>query len=295
MTTSDHRRSVLITGCSSGIGLCVAGGLRGRGYRVIASARQPADVDRLKQAGFEALVLDLADPASVAAAAATVLDWTGGRLYALFNNGAFGTPGAVEDLPRTALAELFETNVFGTHDLTRRLIPAMRAQGEGRIIQNSSILGVMAMPYRGAYTASKYALEGLSDTLRQELDGTGIHVVLIQPGPILSRFRANAYENFKRHIDRDSSPHRDTYADLVVRFETEGAVEPFTLPPEAVLKRVIRALEKPRPRHRYAVTVPAVLFSRLVRWLPSRWIDSLLLGDLRRERRRRARQRAASV
>jgi NAD(P)-dependent dehydrogenase (short-subunit alcohol dehydrogenase family) len=185
----------------------------------------------------------------------------------------------VEDLPRAALREQFETNVFGTHELTRAVIPVMRRQGAGRIIQNSSVLGLVAMPYRGAYNASKFALEGLSDTLRQELSGSGVEVVLIEPGPVVSRFRANAYRAFRTHIDADASRHRETYRRLAERLATEGAVAPFTLPPEAVLAKVVRALEARRPRPRYAVTWPAVLFAGLRRVLPARWLDALILRE----------------
>ncbi len=269
-------RSVLITGCSSGIGLCAARGLAARGYRVFASARAAADVERLTAEGLESVALDLAEPRSIAAALETVLERTGGTLDALFNNGAYGQPGAVEDLSREVLREQFETNLFGTHDLTRRVIPVMRRQGGGRIIQNSSVLGLVALRYRGAYNASKYALEGLSDTLRLELRGSGIWVSLIEPGPILSRFRANSHRALVRNVDREGSVHREAYRAMERRFTVEGPAVPFTLPPEAVLRRVIRALEARRPRPRYYVTVPTYLFATLRRLLPWRVLDALL-------------------
>ena len=201
MRAPGANRSILITGCSSGIGAHCAHRLRGRGWRVFAAARKPADVDRLAGAGFDALLLDYADGASIAAAVDTVLSGTGGGLDALFNNGAYALPGAVEDIPTEALRAGFEANFFGWHDLTRRLIPVMRAQGHGRIVQCSSVLGYVPMKYRGAYIASKYALEGLSETLRLELLGTGIHVSLIEPGPIDSRFEPNALTVFRASID----------------------------------------------------------------------------------------------
>jgi NAD(P)-dependent dehydrogenase (short-subunit alcohol dehydrogenase family) len=269
-------REILITGCSSGIGRLVAAGLRQRGHRVFASARRPADVAALRQDGFTALQLDLNDSASIRAAFATLLEQTDGRLYALFNNGAYGQPGAVEDLHREVLRAQLETNLLGWHELTCLAIPVMRARGEGRIIQNSSVLGLVAMPYRGAYTASKFALEGLSDTLRLELAGTGIQVCLIEPGPILSRFRANGLAAFQAHIDPAASPHRDRYRAMLARLERDGPAAPFTQPPEAVLRRVIHALESPRPRARYAVTFPAYLFAFLRRMLTTRQLDWLL-------------------
>jgi NAD(P)-dependent dehydrogenase (short-subunit alcohol dehydrogenase family) len=269
-------RTVLITGCSSGIGECVARGLFERGYRVLATARQADDVARLENSGLESFLLDVSDPDSVSAAVNETLSRTGGTLYALFNNGAYGQPGAVEDLSRDVLREQFETNLFGWHDLTRQLLPVMRNQGFGRIIQNSSVLGFVALAYRGAYNASKYALEGLSDTLRLELRGTDIHVSLVQPGPISSRFRPNAYAAYLRNIDPDNSMHRERYHGMEQRLTKEGPVVPFTLPPEAVLKKVIHALESPRPRARYYVTFPTYLFATLKRLLSDRAMDRIL-------------------
>jgi len=269
-------RSILITGCSSGIGLCVARGLRTRGYRVFATARRAADVSRLGQEGFESLQLDLDDSASIAAAVGEVLAHTGGTLDALFNNGAYGQPGAVEDLSREALRAQFETNLFGWHELTRLVLPVMRRQGHGRIVQNSSVLGLVAMRFRGAYNASKFALEGLTDTLRLELAGSHIHVVLVEPGPITSRFRENAYAAYRRNIDVEHSVHHASYRRMEERLTTRGPAVPFTLPPEAVLKKVILALESRRPRPRYYVTVPTYLFGYLKRVLTQRALDRLL-------------------
>src|SRR3990167_8320046 len=268
-------KTVLITGCSSGIGNCLARGLRERGYRVFAGARKEADVAALSAAGFESLPLDLDSSGSIRAAVETVLDRTQGRLYALVNNGAYGQPGAVEDLSRETLRAQFETNLFGTQELTNLVIPAMRAQGEGRIIQMSSMLGIVCLAYRGAYNATKFALEALSDTMRLELRNTNIHVSIIEPGPITSRFRANAYAAFKRHIDREHSVHREYYARVEQRLGGEKPL-PFTLPPEAVLKKVIKALEARRPRVRYAVTFPTHFFAVLRRVLPTRVLDTIL-------------------
>ena len=276
--TQTSARAVLITGCSSGIGLCVAQGLKSRGYRVIATARKKADVQRLIDDGFESLGLDLSDSASIAAALDEVLERTGNRLYALFNNGGYGQPGAVEDLSMKALRAQFEVNFFGWHELTRRVLPVMRAQGEGRIIQNSSVLGFITLKYRGAYNASKFALEGLSDTLRLELQGTDIHVCLIEPGPILSRFRENAHRAFKANIDAEHSFHRNAYISLERRLADNEIEPPFTLPASAVLKRVIHALESSRPKPRYYVTVPTYGFGLLKRLLPTRALDRLLIA-----------------
>ncbi|MDZ7749855.1 MAG: SDR family oxidoreductase [Halofilum sp. (in: g-proteobacteria)] len=271
-----ERGTILITGCSSGIGHHGAHALARRGWRVFASARRDADVARLADEGLEALPLDLDDPASIETAVATVMERCDGRLDALFNNGAYGQPGAVEDLSREALRAQFESNLFGWLDLTNRVIPAMRAQGHGRIVQNSSLLGYVALKWRGAYNASKFALEGLSDTLRLELAGSGIHVVLIEPGPIESRFRANGLAAYRRWIDAGASVHRERYARMEARLQKEGPAAPFTLGPEAVTRKLIHALESPRPRSRYRVTFPAHLFAALRRALPTRLLDRVL-------------------
>ena len=270
-------KSILITGCSSGIGLCVAHGLKARGWRVFATARKPEDVARLNSEGLESFLLDLNDSESIRAATEETFRRTGGTLDALFSNGGYGQVGAVEDLPRNALREQFETNLFGWVELTNLIIPSMRQQGHGRIIMNSSVLGYAAFAYRGAYTAVKFALEGLTDTLRHELHGTGIHVALIEPGPIVSRFRENCVPHFQKHIDWRNSIHRAQYEAQMARLEKPGPAAPFTLPPEAVLAEVVHALESKRPRPRYPVTVPAVAFWWLKRILPVRAMDWVLM------------------
>ena len=282
---TDYSRSILITGCSSGIGRCVAEGLAKRGYWVFAAARRPENVADLHSAGLETLTLDLDNPESIRYGLDSVLERTGGKLYALFSNGAYGQPGAVEDLTRDVLRAQFETNLFGTHDLTRRVIPIMRRQGYGRIIQNSSVLGLVSLPFRGAYNASKFALEGLTDTLRLELAGTGVHISLVEPGPITSRFRANAFAKFRDNIDADSSAFHDTYRRMENRLTKKGPAAPFTLPPEAVLKKVLHALESPRPKIRYYVTFPTYLFATLRRLLPHAMLDSVLARIGSRENR----------
>jgi NAD(P)-dependent dehydrogenase (short-subunit alcohol dehydrogenase family) len=271
-----EKRSVLVTGCSSGIGECVARGLHEHGFRVFASVRNVDDCAAFQQTGIESLVLDYADSASIKSAVEQVLELSGGRLYALFNNGAYGQPGACEDLSREAMRQQFETNVFGWMELTNLLIPVMREQGYGRIIQNSSILGFIAMPMRGAYNASKFAIEGFSDTLRLELTGTDIHISLIEPGPVASRFRANAYRAFQQHIKVENSVHHERYLKMIQRYEASDKVDPFTLPPEAVLKRVLHALESRQPKIRYPVTFPTYLFSWLKRMLSNRMLDRIL-------------------
>jgi NAD(P)-dependent dehydrogenase (short-subunit alcohol dehydrogenase family) len=269
-------RTVAVTGCSSGIGEAIARGLRARGYRVLATARRDEDLERLSAQGLEPVALELADADSVAACARTVAERSGGRLWGLVNNAAFGQPGAVEDLSRDVLRRQFEVNLLGTHDLTARLLPVMREQGFGRVIQISSLLGLVALRYRGAYNASKFALEGLTDTLRLELAGTGIQPVLIEPGPITSRFREHAFEAFQANIDAVHSPHRAVYEQEVAARLAGSEEAPFTLGPEAVLAKTVKALEARRPRARYYVTVPTYLLAALKWSLPVRLLDPLL-------------------
>ena len=269
-------KTILITGCSSGIGYVSAQQLKARGHRVIASARKAEDVKRLRLEGFNVVQLDLADSASVRQGFAEALQLADGCIDVLFNNGAFGQPGAVEDLTREVLQFQFETNFFGWHELTNLVIPLMRKQGSGRIIYNSSVLGLVAMRFRGAYNASKFAVEGLADTLRLELRGSGIHVSLIEPGPILTNFRQNSFDLYKANIDTANSTHKDTYRAMEERLQKEGAAVPFTLPAEAVAAKVIHAVESQRPKIRYFVTFPTYLFGFLKRILPASWLDDIL-------------------
>jgi NAD(P)-dependent dehydrogenase (short-subunit alcohol dehydrogenase family) len=269
-------KSILITGCSSGIGLDAARTLHTRGWRVFATCRQQGDCDRLIAEGLESIRLDYADEAGIAAAVDTVLDRTGGTLDALFNNGAFACPGAVEDLPRAALREIFEVNLFGYHDLARRVIPAMRAQGQGRIINCSSVLGLVGMRFRGAYVATKFAMEGLTDVMRIEMQGTGVKVILIEPGPIGTRIRENAIPHFERWIDWEHSARCDQYAALRHRLYEKSGPDRFELPASAVTAKLIRALEAARPAPRYFVTTPTYLMNAARRMMPTRMLDWMI-------------------
>ncbi len=268
-------RTVLITGCSSGIGYYCAKALKRDGFRVFATARKDEDVQRLKMEGFEAYKLDLKSSESIKEAYAWVMEQSNGKLYALFNNAAYGQPGAVEDLSRDVLRAQFETNLFGTHELTALAIKTMREQGYGRIVQNSSVLGIVSLRFRGAYNASKYALEGLSDTMRLELKGSNIFLSLIEPGPIRSDFRKNALKKFLEHIDRDDSYFKEEYKDKLKALESSEDV-PFTLGEDAVYKVLTHALNSPRPKERYFVTKPTYFFAFVKRILPTRWLDRML-------------------
>lgn len=270
-----NARSILITGCSSGIGLASARGMKARGWRVFATARKAEDIRRLEDEGFEALVLDYADPASVADCAAAVAQRAGGRLDALFNNGAYGQPGAVEDLSRAVLEAQFAANVFGWHQLTCAVLPLMRANGGGRIVQCSSVLGLVALKWRGAYNASKFAIEALSDTMRLELEGSNIFVSLIEPGPIASRFTEHALKAFESNIDHARSPYRAAYERQRARLGRGGSNR-YKLGPEAVFEKLVLAVESPRPRARYFVTRPTTYMAIARRLLPQRMLDRLL-------------------
>jgi len=270
------QRTILITGCSSGIGLDAAQGLARRGWRVLATCRKPEDCARLQAEGLESFPLDYASDESVAAGAAEALDRTGGRLDALFNNGAFACPGAVEDLPRGALRAIFETNLFGVHDLTRRVIPAMRAHG-GRIVNCSSVLGFVGLKWRGAYVATKFAMEGLTDVLRIEMQDTPVRVILIEPGPITSRIRLNSIPHFERWIDWQASPRAEQYrGTLLKRLYEGGGPDRFELPAAAVTEVLARALDARHPRARYRITTPTRAMAVARRILPTAALDWVL-------------------
>ena len=268
-------RTILITGCSSGIGLDAARRLSRKGWRVFAACRAAEDCARLHAEGLESPRIDYEDADSIASGLAEVLEATGGRLDALFNNGAYAIPGPLEDLPAEAMRAIFEANLLGWHDLTRRALPVMRAQGGGRIVNCSSVLGFTPAKWRGAYVATKFALEGMTDVLRLEMAGTGIHVVLIQPGPIDTPFRENAVKQFEKWIDWESSPRADDYRATLLDRLYKGA-DMRSWPASAVTDALIRALESPRPRARYAVTTPTRAAAVMRRVLGGRLLDRLL-------------------
>jgi len=271
------QKSILITGSSSGIGLDAARGLRDAGWRVFASCRKEEACERLRSEGFESPHIDYTDADSIVTGLAETLEATGGTLDALYNNGAYACPGAVEDLPVGALREIFETNFFGWHELTRLVIPVMRTQGHGRIVNCSSVLGLIGYKWRGAYVATKFALEGLTDVLRQELSDTEIKVVLIEPGPITSEFRKNAVPHFEKWVDWKNSARRDAYKEELDRLYTETEPGKFELPPSAVTKKLLQALTAPKPKPRYYVTTPTYMMGLLRRILSTRMLDAVIL------------------
>ena len=275
---SGQARSILITGCSSGIGLDAAEALSSRGWKVFATCRKESDCERLSQAGLNSFILDYRDEESIASAVDTTLDQTDGTLDAVFNNGAYMLPGAMEDVPTQGLREIFETNLFGYHELTRLVLPVMRKQGHGRIVNCSSVLGLAAIFWRGPYTATKFALEGITDTLRIELRGTNIHMILIEPGPIRTRIRQNSIPPFEKWIDWESSSHVERYKkSLIPRlYDESGKPDKFELPSSAVTKKLIHALKARNPRPRYYVTTPTYIIGYMKRVLSTRMFDRLV-------------------
>lgn len=272
----QETRTILVTGCSSGIGAHCARALKNDGWQVFATARNEADIGQLTADGLEAFYLDYREPESIAQLADAVLERTGNRLDALFNNGAYAQPGAVEDLSTDALRQQFEANFFGWHDLTRRVVPAMRDQGHGRIVQCSSILGLVPMRWRGAYNSSKFAVEGLFLTMRQELAGSGIHLSLIEPGPIESQFAKNALPYIEKNVDVEGSVHRNAYESELQRLRQGGVRSPHKLGPDAVYRVLKHALESDRPRPHYVLTRPARIAVMLKRLLPAATLYGLL-------------------
>lgn len=271
------QKSILITGCSSGIGYDAAHGLHARGWRVFATCRKPEDCARLNDEGLESFVLDYEDEDSIQSAVAECLARTGGTLDALYNNGAYAVPGLVQDVPRAAFRAIFEANLFGYFDLINRVLPVMQAQGHGRIINCSSVLGLVGLRVRGSYVATKFALEGLTDVLRLELAGQPIHVILLEPGPITSKIRQNSVPQFEKWIDWEASAGRAVYDKRVLkRLYEDGGPDAFELPASAVTQKLIHALESPRPRPRYYVTKPTYFMGLCRRLLPTRWLDAIL-------------------
>ena len=274
MDKNSKVKSVLITGCSSGIGLCIAKGLRDKGYRVFPTARSHEDIKNLQDLDFEALFLDLSSSDSINAAILKLYEMTD-SIYALINNGAYGQVGALEDISRKVLDKQFQSNVFGWHELTNLVLPKMRNSNSGRVIYISSVLGFVAMPFRGPYVASKFAIEGLVSTLRLELSNTNIKISLIQPGPIESKFRENAYLAFKENVDISNSHYLDRYKLMIERLKSSKKVK-FTLPPESIVRCIFHALESRSPKNYYRVTFPTKLFALLGKILPSKWMDIIL-------------------
>ena len=273
------QKSILITGCSSGIGLDCAKTLHAMGWQVFASCRKQEDCERLTALGLDAPRLDHADAQSITDTLAYITNKTGGTLNAVFNNGAFAIPGAMEDLPTDALRSIYETNVFGYHEVARQVLPVMRAQGHGRILNCSSVLGLVVLPWRGAYNSTKFALEALTDTLRIEMRDTNIKVILIEPGPIGTKIRENSIPHFEKWIDWKNSPRKAQYKTGLIKrlYSPQKGPDTFELPASAVTAKVIKALESPNPNPRYYVTTATYLMGFFRRILSTRALDWIII------------------
>ena len=270
-------KSILITGCSSGLGYDAAHGLKKRGWRVFATCRNEVDCEKLRKEGLESFKLDYDDSNSIKLAVEYVVNNNNGVLGALFNNGAFACPGAVEDLQRDALRAIFETNLFGYHELTKEIIPLMRAQGYGRIINCSSVLGIVPLKWRGAYNATKFALEGLTQTLRLEMRGSPVEVILLNPGPVTSKIRENSIPHFEKWIDWENSVWAEHYkATLIGRPRQKSTINKFELPASAVTEKLLLALESQKPAPSYYITKPTYFMALMRRVLPTSWLERLL-------------------
>ena len=279
-------KTVLITGCSSGIGLATAKLLRDRGWQVAPTARKTEDLNMLRAEGFDPVALDVTDSVSISGAATVVLDRFDGQLGAIVNNAGFGLTSAIEDAPRTMFRDIFEVNVFGLQELTNHFIPVFRKQGYGRIVNVSSVLGELSLPFAGIYSASKFALEAVSDALRRELFDSGVSVTLIQPGPIETQFSKNLAQKTERYPSNPSSPFLSFYRDLIetrkngTAHRTAGR---FMKPPEAVADKIFQTLETQRPKRRVRITVPAYFGAFAHHILPAAWVDALMASNLRKK------------
>ena len=275
-------KTVLITGCSTGIGASSARLLKERGWTVIPTARKEADLERLRDEGFDPIEMDMADSESVARGAEEVLRRTEGRLGGLVNNAGFGQSGAVEDVKREHLLYQFEVNVFGLQDLTNRLLPAMRKQGAGRIVHVSSVVGRVSIPFLGCYSASKFAVEALADAQRVELYGSGVGVILIEPGPIITEFRRTAAQRAEETLDLEKSGKSQFYIEQIQkRLDHQKKANLINKEPEAVAIKIVRALESSRPKRRYAITIPAHLGAFMRRFAPDALVDFVLSRKVR--------------
>ena len=268
------KKNILITGCSSGIGYDVAHYLHENGYKVYATARKQKDVERLNSEGLDAYKLDVTSASDIEEMLSIIVS-NDSAIYAVFNNAGYGQPGALEDISTDVLKEQFETNLFGLHELTRQSLSIMRKQGYGRIIQHSSVLGIIALRFRGAYNASKYAIEGLCDTLRLELMDTDIYVCTVNTGPVHSDFRKNAIIKFKQNVTHLGSNYEEEYKKELLDTQTKDD-DIFTKDSIVVIRNILDALESKKPKPRYYNTFATHLLGSLKRVLTTSVLDKVL-------------------
>ncbi|MGE4488796.1 MAG: SDR family NAD(P)-dependent oxidoreductase [Kiritimatiellales bacterium] len=279
-------KTVLVTGCSSGIGLATARLLKKNGWQVVPTARREVDLEKLRAEGFEPVALDVTDSDSIAAAVTDVLKRFNGQLGAIVNNAGFGLTSAIEDAPRAMFRDMFEVNVFGMQELTNRLIPVFRRQGCGRIVNVSSVLGEISLPFAGIYSATKHAVEAVSDALRRELAGSGVAVSIVQPGPIETKFSENLAHRTDRYPKNPDSPFLSFYKEAIETRKTGKAhrtAGAFMKPPEAVARKIFQCLESPKPKIRVRVTAVAYFGAFVRRFLPAALIDAIMISRVRKK------------
>ena len=250
---------VLITGCSTGIGYETAKYLTQKNFNIITSCRKKVDVERLSKEFKHSIHLDISSSISIKKSFIVIKKIIKkNKIYGIFCNAGYGQWGAVEDLNINLIKKQFETNIFGHIELINLFIPYMRKQNEGRIIFNSSVLGLVSFPYCSAYNATKFAMEAFASSLRLELLNTNIKVSLIEPGPIISKFNINVLKHFKK-ININDSVHKRKYYKFIKYFNKEN--NKFALPSLSVAKKVYIALKSNKPKSQYYVTLPTYILS----------------------------------
>ena len=270
-------KNILITGCSSGIGKNVAITLHNKGWRVFATCRSKKDCTFFTKLGIESFPLDLLKEESINCAVNLVKEKTKSQLDVLFNNGAYAIPGAIQDIPRSAMREIFEVNVFGQIDLINKCIPLMMSSESPKIINCSSVLGFISLPYRGVYSATKFSIEALTDAMRRENYHDKLKFVLIQPGPINTSIKQKSLKHFEKWLDWKNSIHKKTYENKVLKRlynnNSKNSLDFFELQPEAVTKILIKILNSKRPKERYKITIPTRIAEIMIKFLPTNVLD----------------------
>ncbi len=278
---ADVSKAVLITGCSSGIGRATAERLAGNGWTVYATARRPESIEDLGSVGCKLLALDVCDEASMRVAV-TAVEQAEGAVGVLVNNAGYSQSGPVEEVPLDSVRRQFETNVFGLVRMIQLVLPGMRGQGFGRIVNVSSMGGKLTFPGFGFYHATKYSVEAISDALRFEVRPFGVHVAVIEPGLIKTRFGETAAGSVSYPAPEDG-PYAAFNRALVKQTAGayEGAMSRLAAGPEAVAKKIEKAISSRRPRTRYPVTASARILMTQRRLLPDRAWDAVMRSQIK--------------
>jgi NAD(P)-dependent dehydrogenase (short-subunit alcohol dehydrogenase family) len=272
-----QKQVILVTGCSTGIGRATAIEAAERGHRVFASARRREDIAELTAKGIETLALDVTDRASIREAVKTTLAMAG-RIDALVNNAGYGQYGAIEDVSPEEWRAQFEVNVFGTVEVLREVLPGMRAARRGTIVNVSSLAGKVTVPFAGPYCASKHAIEAISDALRVELAPWRIRVVVVEPGPIGTRFGDRSREAAAR-ILATPGPYSRFYENA--ERASQKDFQRGRRKPETVARVIVRAIESRRPKTRYRVAPLARILVPLKGITTDRFLDRRMKRILR--------------